>query len=135
MCERHNVTYCNAFLTISLSQDYMFWGATAFNQDLSGWDVSSGNLFVSSLEVFASLKLFSSFVSSVKDTTVLTMPISPFHFWQNGMFRSATAFNQPIGGWDVSSGTDFVSSLEVFESLKLFSSFVRSMKDMTHGLA
>jgi hypothetical protein len=47
------------------------------------------------------------------------MHISPFHFWQGFMFLSATAFNQPIGDWDVSGGTYFVSSLEVFESLKL----------------
>jgi hypothetical protein len=26
------------------------------------------------------------------------------------MFHQADAFNQPIGGWDVSKGTDFVSN-------------------------
>jgi hypothetical protein len=29
------------------SQNGMFWGATAFNQDLSAWDVSQGIDFVS----------------------------------------------------------------------------------------
>jgi surface protein len=37
----------NTTLLRLLSQYYMFQGATAFNQDISSWDVSSGTLFVS----------------------------------------------------------------------------------------
>jgi len=32
-----------------LSQDYMFFGATAFNQDISDWNVGSGIYFVSGM--------------------------------------------------------------------------------------
>jgi hypothetical protein len=48
-----------------------------------------------------------------------------------GMFSGATAFNQPIGSWVVSKSIFFVSTLEAFESLKRFSSFVRSVKKDT----
>ena len=72
----------------------MFRDATAFNGDVSSWNVSSvtdmGEMF----------KFASSFdqplngwdVSSVTD--------------MSNMFRAASAFNQNIAGWDVSSVTD-----------------------------
>jgi hypothetical protein len=32
------------------------------------------------------------------------------------MFRKASLFNQPIGGWDVSKETDFVSNDQAYDS-------------------
>ena len=73
----------------------MFQGATSFNQDLSGWDVSHitdmSNLFQGATS-FNSPLLWGGKVSNV--TNMLYM------------FAEATSFNQDITGWDVSSVTD-----------------------------
>jgi hypothetical protein len=38
----------------------------------------------------------------------------------NAMFQDLSQFNEPIGNWDVSSGTDFVSSDQIvrFDSIR-----------------
>jgi hypothetical protein len=95
---------------------YVFSNLATFNEPIEKWCVFAGTNFV---RWSLSFKLFP------------TMYISPLHFWQAWMFVGASAFNQTIGGWDVSNGATFVSSLDVFESLKLVSSFVRSVKDTT----
>ncbi len=73
----------------------MFQGATSFNQDLSGWDVSHitnmSNLFQGATS-FNSPLLWGSKVSNVTN--------------MQNVFNGATSFNQDITGWDVSSVTD-----------------------------
>ena len=73
----------------------MFQGATSFNQDLSGWDVSHItdmiNMFREATS-FNSPLLWGSKVSNVTN--------------MGYMFQGATSFNQDITGWDVSSVTD-----------------------------
>ena len=77
------------------SISYMFAGATSFNQDLSGWDVSHitdmSNMFQGATS-FNSPLLWGGKVSNVTKMEY--------------MFQGATSFNQDISGWDVSSVTD-----------------------------
>ena len=77
------------------SISYMFAGATSFNQDLSGWDVSHitdmSNMFQGATS-FNSPLLWGGKVSNVTK--------------MGYMFQGATSFNQDISGWDVSSVTD-----------------------------
>ena len=69
----------------------MFNGATAFNGDLSSWDVSSvtdmGRMFA--------------------DTTAFNRPLSSWNVssvtYMDYMFNGATAFNGDLSSWDVSS--------------------------------
>ncbi|MCP4963873.1 MAG: DUF285 domain-containing protein, partial [bacterium] len=80
----------------------MFRGASVFNQDVSGWDVSS----VKNMEgMFGNALAFNSGgqpldwdVSGVQDMA--------------SMFEGAAAFNQDISGWDVSEVTTMDSMLK-----------------------
>jgi surface protein len=84
-------------LTISAgitSMSSMFYGATAFNQDIGGWDVSE----VTSMgNMFRAAYAFNQDIGGWDVSEVTNMEF---------MFRGATAFNQDIGGWDVSKVTN-----------------------------
>ncbi|MER3373686.1 MAG: BspA family leucine-rich repeat surface protein [Allomuricauda sp.] len=74
----------------------MFSGATAFNGDLSGWDVSN----VTDMSfMFSGADAFNGDISGWDVSNVTNMP---------GMFQHASAFNGDISGWDVSSVTDMI---------------------------
>ena len=79
----------------------MFQGATSFNQDLSGWDVSHitdmSNMFKGAIS-FNSPLLWGSKVSNVTN--------------MEHIFEGATSFNQDISGWDVSSVTSMYSMFQ-----------------------
>ena len=94
----------------------MFWGASSFDGDLSGWNVSSvTNMF----GMFSSASSFNQTlnswdVSSVTDISYMFFGASsfdqPLNNWNvssvtgmTGMFEGATSFNQPLNSWDVSS--------------------------------
>ncbi|MFK7813671.1 MAG: BspA family leucine-rich repeat surface protein, partial [Maribacter sp.] len=75
----------------------MFQSATAFNQDISGWDVSK----------------LSTFANMFNNATSFNQPIGN---WTTSsvnntftMFNSATAFDQDISNWDVSSVGDMLN--------------------------
>ena len=75
----------------------MFYTAYAFNGDLSGWDVSS----VTTMRyMFFGAHAFNGDLSGWDVSSVTTM---------NGMFASAHVFNGNLSGWDVSSVTDMGS--------------------------
>lgn len=77
--------------------DYVFQEAYTFNQPLSNWDVSNVNRmrYMFQLAYAFNQPLNSWNVSSVTDMF--------------GMFNVATSFNQPLNNWDVSSVTDMGS--------------------------
>ena len=83
----------NPVLSNVTDMESMFEEATAFNQDLSGWDVSKVTNMSS---MFAFAYAFNRDLSGWDVSKVTNM-------WR--MFSSADAFNQDISGWDVSKVT------------------------------
>ena len=74
----------------------MFSGATAFNQPLSSWNVSQ----------------VTDMASMFWEATAFNQPLSSWDVSQvtdmNNMFREATAFNQTLSSWDVSQVANMV---------------------------
>ena len=75
----------------------MFYGATSFNQDISGWDVSNVNNMSG---MFYEASSFNQDISGWNTSNVTDM---------NSMFRDAIAFNQNISAWDVSNVTNMTA--------------------------
>lgn len=72
---------------------YLFSGATSFNQDLSNWNVSN----VTNMRV-----MFQG--TSSYNQNMASWDVSKVEF-MDGMFRSCSAFNQDISSWDVQNVT------------------------------
>lgn len=86
------------------NMDKMFMGATAFNGDISEWNVSS----VTNMdEMFMDATDFNGDIGGWDVSSVTSM----FH-----MFYNATSFDQDIGGWDVSNVFDMFN---MFRKVKL----------------
>ncbi len=73
---------------------WMFYGATNFNQDIGLWDTSNVIYMVG---MFRSTSTFNQDISSWNTSNATNMA---------QMFYSAFAFNQDIGGWDTSNVTN-----------------------------
>ena len=80
------------------NMDSMFSGATAFNQDISLWNVGNVTDFSN---MFFNATDFNNGGAALGWTTFSTSPINMYN-----MFSGAAAFNQNIGGWNVSTVTD-----------------------------
>jgi surface protein len=110
----------NTTSTVNMSR--MFQNATAFNQDIGGWDTGSVTNMTS---MFQSANAFNQNIGSWDTSAVTSMSAmfaSNILFNQNigswntsavtnmsSMFQSANAFNQDIGSWDVSNVTNFTN--------------------------
>ena len=70
---------------------YMFQGISAFNKDMSNWDVSNVKLMIN---MFQGASSFNEDISNWDVSNVTNM---------NSMFNNATAFNADLSNWDVSS--------------------------------
>ena len=106
---------CTSLVT---NMNSLFYGATAFNQNLSSWDVSN----VTNMEsMFYSATSFNQHIGSWDVSNVTNMSwmfaSTPFNqdigSWDvsyvtnmSNMFGEATVFNQGIGPWDVGNVTD-----------------------------
>ncbi|MFN6945866.1 MAG: BspA family leucine-rich repeat surface protein [Cytophagaceae bacterium] len=78
---------------------YMFSGATAFNDDISAWDVRN----VTNMSgMFNDASAFNQTIGNWDVRNVTDMSF---------MFNNATAFDQPIGSWDISSVTSMNAML------------------------
>ena len=103
----------------------MFFRASAFNGDLSSWNVSSvtdmSYMFIAATSFNGDLSSWN--VSSVTDMSYMFNDATSFNgdlsSWDvssvtdmNGMFSRATSFNGDLSSWDVSSVTDTTSMFE-----------------------
>ena len=73
----------------------LFYGATNYNEDISGWDMSN---VTDVNEMFRSAKGFNQDISSWNMSNVTST---------SNMFRSASTFNKNLSNWNVSNVTDF----------------------------
>ena len=89
----------------------MFAETTLFNQDIGAWDVSNSNQMMSMFDASTS---FNNGGSPSINNWVVTGGTG-VHL--TTIFQSATAFNQPVGNWDVSNMT---SLLNIFDGATSF---------------
>ena len=87
----------NPILTSVTNMYRIFYGASSFNQDISGWDVSSVTTMTGA---FQNASSFNQNIGSWDVSSVTNM---------GSMFLNATSFNQNIGSWNVSSVTSMGS--------------------------
>ena len=136
-------TGCTSLVSVPLTipigvtdMTYMFSGATAFNQDLSGWDVSTvtlmgymfyvasnfnGNISnwdVSSVTSMGYMFAGSAFKQNINRWNVSKVTLMMYMFVNS-------PFNQDLSGWDVSSVTDMTS---MFQSANAFNQNISSWK-------
>ncbi len=80
-------------LSLVTDMSWMFTGASSFNGDISGWDVSG---VTDMSRMFQSASSFNQPLDGWDTSSVTDM---------SRMFQSASSFNQPLDGWDTSSVT------------------------------
>jgi len=89
------LTYVPAtFINAVTSMNNLFYGAAAFNGNISGWNTSA---VTNMSRMFEGASSFNQSIGSWNTVSVTNMSY---------MFRDAAAFNQNIGSWNTSSVTD-----------------------------
>lgn len=106
-------------------KSYFFYGATAFDQDISSWDMSTTK---TTAFMFANASKFNQDISGWTMTSVTNM---------QRMFGGAYLFNKPLNGWDVSNVTTMA---ELFMGASYFNQPLDSWKtdsltDLTNTFA
>ena len=84
----------NPDLSSVTNMSSMFYWASSFNQDISGWDTSN---VTNTAFMFLSAHSFNQDIDSWNVSNVTNM---------TGMFWNTSSFNQNIGSWNVSNVTD-----------------------------
>ena len=79
--------------TLVTDMAFSFYGASSFNQDISGWDTRN---VTNMRNMFSFATLFNQDIGGWDTGNVTNM---------NYMFLGATSFNQDIGGWDTGNVT------------------------------
>ena len=95
-----NITATDVNLSGTTDFSGMFRDNYLFNQDISGWDVSS----VTDMSSMFSISIFNQDISGWDVSSVTDM---------SSMFLGAQEFNQDISGWDVSGVMDMVGMFQL----------------------
>ena len=120
-CHNFNITATdNPDLTLVTDMSSMFYQASSFNSNIDGWDVSNvtsmSTMFSQATSFNSSINSWD--VSNVNFMSGMFLDASSFNKdlsgWANkindvnmlSMFSGATAFNQPIGSWDITNATN-----------------------------
>ena len=108
--DRPNLTMVPSILPKNITNLLnMFSGAAAFNQDISGWDVSN----VTDMSfMFSRASAFNQDISGWDVSNVTSMSF---------MFSRASAYNQPLGNWAVGNVTNMDS---MFSSASAFNQYI-----------
>jgi surface protein len=89
----------------TVSMEGMFYNATGFNQNISSWNMSN---VTNMNEMFINASSFNNGGVALAWTTIGTAPNTVN---MSSVFNGASAFNQNIGGWNVSNVTNMSAML------------------------
>ena len=129
----NNTNYWNMAQCASMKN--MFFGASAFDQDISNWDVE---IVTDMSQMFRDAAAYDQILNTWTTTSLVTA---------NGLFHGATLFNQDLGNWNTSlviTMADMFHDASTFDkdisvtgidsgSLKWDTSNVKDMNEMFKG--
>jgi len=102
-------------LTTGIGMYGMFWGANSFNQNIGSWNVEK----VTTMPYL--FRQNSGFNNGGSPDINNWRPVSCSSFL--GMFDRATAFNQPIGNWQLGTGSHLTTGIDMSSMFYVATSF------------